>query len=351
MAHHIDGPSSLPRRNACPASHNEELAVLEKFPEAADRETEWSKDGEEKHALIASAVKERKEPEDDDLKYAYDIVISDMDTNPGETYEIVSEKEMPLAFDRFGTPDLVVYPQSIDVANVYEFKFGHTRVPNAEYNWQIKDYMLGLLDKGLESVCGKVIQPPLNSVSQYVESSEYSHTIRNGIKSILDRCHSENPAHVPGEHCKYCLARVFGTCHVYQTPALYFPRDISVEEYVKTLGPAEASKLYKTMGLALDWFSEGIKTMERMFMADEIRMEGFRKGMGREGNRTWKRPADAAATLRALAENNNIDTSKLFNMKTPKQVETVLKKVEGIDSEIAKLVTRPPGKRKMMEDE
>ena len=110
----------------------------------------------------------------------------------------------------FGTVDCLIIGG--DTLYVNDFKYGKGVPVLAEDNPQMKLYALGAYLEysflyPIKQVCLAIIQPRLNSISEWTCSIEELLAWGESIKPIAQKAFNGEGDFVPGEHCKFCRAK------------------------------------------------------------------------------------------------------------------------------------------------
>lgn len=142
------------------------------------------------------------------LEYLQSITLA-MDSPP----YVAVEKRIDYstyAPDGFGTVDCLVI--SGDTLYVNDFKYGKGVAVSAYRNTQMMLYALGAFVEysflyPIQKIHMSIVQPRLNSISEYEISVEELLEWGESIKSIAQKAFAGEGEFVPGEHCKFCKAK------------------------------------------------------------------------------------------------------------------------------------------------
>lgn len=209
--HHMFGPSSLERRELCPASYRLEEG-LPSF------ETEHAKDGTEKHAKAAAMIEAFKagkpiEEEDEAVVRAFDK-FREILPETDQPVDIFTERPLSYKYcgiEQYrGTSDVVIVTAEKIV--IIDFKFGHRPVEDAANNIQGAAYALAAMKEFQRDVAEVHFCNPV--IGQYSSHTFNDWTgIAQYILGVINRCKQEGAPAVPGEvQCRYCKAAYHGTC-------------------------------------------------------------------------------------------------------------------------------------------
>lgn len=214
--HHVFSPSTLERREACPASYKLEEG-LPSF------DTENAKEGTLKHAAIAELItayvdgKPLPDIDDVDVKSAFDKFLEIFREIPDNYLQIFTERKLSYKFCGLevynGTADVVIVtPEKVVVI---DWKFGHKEVTEAANNPQGAAYALAAMqefDCKLADV--HFYNPVIRQHSNY--TFEGMEGIRDYVMGVIAECKRDSAPAVAGEkQCRYCKAAYYGTCPAY----------------------------------------------------------------------------------------------------------------------------------------
>ena len=214
--HHVFSPSTLERREACPASYKLEEG-LPSF------DTENSKEGTLKHAAIAELItayvdgKPLPDIDDVDVKSAFDKFLEILREIPYNDLQIFTERKLSYKFCGLevynGTADVVIVtPEKVVVI---DWKFGHKEVTEAANNPQGAAYALAAMQEFDRNVADvHFYNPVIRQHSNY--TFEGMEGIRDYVMGVIAECKRDSAPAVAGEkQCRYCKAAYYGTCPAY----------------------------------------------------------------------------------------------------------------------------------------
>ena len=252
--------------------------------------------------------------------------------------------------DNWGTPDLWVYQQPIQILKIWDYKFGHRHVEIFE-NWQMLNYAAGLLAtpelKACENVELTVVQPrsyhkdgPVRTwrLSAGLLRSKYALMLAaNCAESMLPEAPTQT-----GPNCIDCDAR--HACPTLQKSA-YKIVDMQGDNVPFDL-PADA--IGKELGIMLaaqTLLKARVDGLENEVLARIKKGQAIPGWMTVQGSGREKWKSDVAEVI-ALGEMMGIDVSKPGAI-TPKQA---IKK--GLPAElVAQYSETPIGEVKLVEDD
>ena len=214
--HHVFSPSTLERREACPASYKLEDG-LPSF------DTENAKEGTLKHAAIAELItayvdgKPLPDIDDVDVKSAFDKFLEILREIPDNDLQIFTERKLSYKFCGLevynGTADVVIVtPEKVIVI---DWKFGHREVTEAANNPQGAAYALAAMQEFDRKVADvHFYNPVIHQHSNY--TFEGMEGIRDYVMGVIAECKRDSAPAVAGEkQCRYCKAAYYGTCPAY----------------------------------------------------------------------------------------------------------------------------------------
>lgn len=213
--HHVFSPSTLERREACPASYKLEEG-LPSF------DTENAKEGTAKHVAIAELITAYVDGKplpyvDVDVKAAFDKFSEILREIPDNDLQIFTERKLSYKFCGLevynGTADVVIVtPEKVIVI---DWKFGHREVTEAANNPQGAAYALAAMQEFDRKVADvHFYNPIIHQHSNY--TFEGMEGIRDYVMGVIAECKRDSAPAVAGEkQCRYCKAAYYGTCPAY----------------------------------------------------------------------------------------------------------------------------------------
>lgn len=221
----------------------------------------------------------------------------------------------------FGTVDgLIIGGNTLYVT---DFKYGKGVAVSAENNSQMKLYALGAYLEysflyPIQTIHLAIIQPRLNSISEFTLTIEELLAWGESIKPTAQKAFNGEGDFTPGEHCKFCRAKAQCRARADQYTALedfkmLKPPLLSNEEVGQILEKAEALDAW-------------VKALKEFALAECLKgkeVAGWKAVEGR-GSRSYVNQDEAFAHLKA----NGIDEAMLFERVplTVSKIEKVLKK-------------------------
>jgi hypothetical protein len=200
--HHIDGPSSLGRREACPYSRTAEQGLSE----------ETSPDAEEGTFLHECVALNKLDGLTTEQSSAVQSCIDFRESIKASSEVIEAHSEFKLRavgsdFEELytGTADEVVVTET--GISIIDWKFGRIKVEYAPDNIQMAGYALPAMQMfGKDSCTVHIHQPRINASSSYTFTNAMA--LLKYIEAVIARCKQPNAPRISGaKQCKYCKAR------------------------------------------------------------------------------------------------------------------------------------------------
>lgn len=254
---------------------------------------------------------------------------------------IAVEKKLdysPYAPEGFGTGDCIII--GANTLHVIDFKYGKGVPVSAEDNPQMKLYALGAYIAysflyAISAVKVAIVQPRLDSISEYELSVEDLLAWGESIKPIAAKAFAGEGEFVPGDHCRFCRAKALCRARA--------EFNTSLEEYKQMKPPLISNEevgqiLERAQNLAA-W----VKALEEYALAECLagnEIPGWKAVHGR----SKREFTDVDAAFKVLTT-NGIEEVMLYN-KEPlslAKVEELLGKPR-FKELLASFVNSPPGK-------
>jgi len=293
LRHSPMGPSSLERRGLCPGSYR-----LEK--DLPDQPNEYSTDGDEKHALVATILGGEtvvaKEDQLTHVEICVGIARNLMKSMPDVEMLVEHELDMtslhPLC--EVGTLDFaLVVPFRKGILR--DWKFGHLEPTEAKRNPQIAAYAIALMLKyQLTEVEVGVVCPAQDKQSVHTFTAAELMEIAKILRDVIEASAAPWAPLVPSDDaCRYCKA--FETCPAVSARAV---------ELVKItnplmLEPAQIGAILDNVKPAKKLLGQFEKRAMELAMAG-VDIPGWELGTGRP-TRVW-RPEVTIDKLKATAK-------------------------------------------------
>lgn len=214
--HHVFSPSTLERREACPASYKLEEGLPSFY-------TENSKEGTLKHEAIAELItayvdgKPLTDVDDTDVMEAFYEFLEILRGIPDKDLHIFTERRLSYKFCGLevysGTADVVIVtPEKVIVI---DWKFGHLEVTEAANNPQGAAYALAAMQEFDRKVADvHFYNPVIHQHSNY--TFEGMDGIKDYVMGVIAECKRDSAPAVAGKkQCRYCKAAYYGTCPAY----------------------------------------------------------------------------------------------------------------------------------------
>lgn len=241
--HHLFGPSSLERRELCPASFRLEADL-------PDIESEDAKNGTLLHKQIALEIETwlstgseyKYTGTDGNIEKMMNKYLEIVHAEDDREFPVETFAELPVSY-RFcgieqycGTSDVVIAAENKVI--VIDWKTGHRPVEEAADNIQGAAYALAAMQMFDRETADVHFYNPV--IGQY---SCHTFTNKNGIRDcimgVIAACKRDAAPAIPGEkQCRYCKAMSHGTC-----PALSKTTDAVAVEAEKLVPLPSLSEL------------------------------------------------------------------------------------------------------------
>lgn len=344
MKHYTYGGSTAKRTLACPAWVN----IAAKGPKL-DRSNAAADRGTLMHSIMEAVFVE---------EVTIDATLSMMRDHGLTQFDIehlrAAEKATRDLFDRYKITDFAVEPtfevsehvggstdmiaSSDDVCIVIDYKFGRGEVDvkqNAQlafYHWcaaqsnQLSDMVRG------KRFVGAIIQPAIKYDPQTYEYSddeiaEFNVNIRSAIDASMKGAATPNP----GDHCEWCPAVPYCSAKLNEAAAVIVGAFDPMQDLAKALSMVEPLKI----------FIAAVESEALNAMSQQREIPGW-KLVAKRKLRKWASESAALQALRNIGLNDD-DLLMPGELKTPAQLEKVLKKNE-IEFDVASLLdTSDPG--------
>lgn len=204
--HHPYSPSTLQRLSLCPGSYR----MSDGLPE---QKTEHAEEGTMLHKVLSEDLP------NDGLTEEQTELIEQCDafwTKLVQPEDLVCLKEKPLkVMDgenvlTEGTADVVIVHAN-NTADVIDWKFGRNPAPEANQNYQLAAYALGVFQEyGVSEVTAHIFQPRIFAHTSY--TFQKPEAILHNIRVIIERAKNDKELVLcaSDEACRYC--RAASTC-------------------------------------------------------------------------------------------------------------------------------------------
>jgi hypothetical protein len=223
----------------------------------------------------------------------------------------------------FGTVDCLIIGG--DTLYVTDFKYGKGIPVSAENNPQMKLYALGAYQAysflyPIKSIHLAIIQPRLNSISEFTLSFDELLAWGESIKPIAQKAYNGEGEFVPGEHCKFCRAKAQCRARAEQYTAL--------DDFKQLKPPLISNEEVGEILIKAENLDAWVKALKEYALAEVLKgkeIAGWKAVEGR-GSRTF---VDQDAAFKWLIE-HNVDEAMLYE-RTPltvAKIEKVLAKQE-----------------------
>jgi hypothetical protein len=371
-------PSGAHRWMSCPAS----MAVESEIP---DQTSAYAEEGTKAHALAEALLRVELNGCDGPDVFDAEAMLADADEDMrehvGKYVDLVlrmSQNHTLLVEQRvnfgaaigvpedeaFGTSDAVILTADGEELMVVDLKYGQGVRVSAEENEQLMLYALGALNEfamlgDFKRVRLVIHQPRLDSVSEwdctvehlmaFAEKAKYA-ALQCQNASVFHRSKALEPSssyfYPTNEGCRFC--RYAGKCEALarHVNGVVFDDFEAIGEPLKPeqLLPDKLGRALDAAPLIEHWLKAVRAEAERQAFAGQppIGKDGpYKLVQGRMGNRKFRDEAEAEAALKAMRLKQ--DEMYTFNLKTPPQLEKVLKENPRKWAKLQPLITQTEG--------
>ncbi|OXE36623.1 MAG: hypothetical protein CGW95_06535 [Phenylobacterium zucineum] len=197
------------------------------------------------------------------------------------------------------TLDSAIVPKVRGELLVCDLKTGAGVAVDAVNNGQGVIYAILAYDQysmvtDITSVRIMIVQPPLNSVSEWVLSIEELEQWRTKVIEAATAAQAGNVAATPGEkQCRWCSKAA--TCTelnnlVFEAVEANDPKDIATDDLAEAMSKVEM----------IEGWIKSIRAETERRLLDGRTVAGWKLVQGKRGNRQWSKPADAEALLKSM---------------------------------------------------
>jgi hypothetical protein len=354
--HAVASPSQLYRIMACPGSLFEALKAPISPPSS------YALDGTHKHEITSGLILSKPEAKvlfdkleiedknavEDCLDFAKDLF------GKYENPHIEIEKRVTLeSWDLasiWGTLDLsVATPKVVHIA---DWKFGSGVQVFVQDNEQLLAYAAGKVGYHSDTnfncdIFMHIVQPHINHFdTTHITYADLQNWVFESLEPALNRAEQEDAPYFPGEkQCKFCPSAM--TCRARLTAAQETARDVfRIHSKLAITTKDELATILQRIR-AINKYASQIEAYAVAELAHGRGFPGFKMVSGRS-TRKWANEDSAEAWLLG---NSGIKEGDLFNKKfiSPAQAEKLDRHLKKND-DFKKLVDKPPGKPKMVDE-
>ena len=366
MAHDINGPSQLKKRELCPGSAKAESEIKDaelmddELPENPAEIADFRARGNLGHAWMAAAIRGKTTPpltEDlaEPCAIAFDMaqnivnVVGNLRPLPEGKPIVLVEHRVSLGFlgiPEDGTIDYaLVWPGVLGI--MLDWKFGVVWTDNPRWNRQVQGYVCGLAnDFALPEVWGGIGQPDLAPdlrcrISGF--DQRHIHAAETDIKRIIAWTKVADPPLRPGKHCMFCAAK--DACQARQEYGAQLSVIKSPAGVFFAGDPASRRVLWEKLNIAIKTLETAKEKIVGLMVSDRsVTMDGYEVGSGR-GKRVWKNDDVAMAALMALVSEKGGDPEMVAPRKlvSPAEAEKLVGKAKKVQERLEPLIEKVPG--------
>lgn len=316
MSHsNIVGGSTAKRLINCPGSR---ALVAEMPPQPTSKHAE---EGSRLHNAMHMILSHGDSVEDyaDNAKLIFALDALDQ-IDPDKQLEFATE--VNVHFDEFlagvyGSCDLVGRVDGRAV--VLDWKFGDGVAVDVEENEQLMFYTaagmrtkeLAWVFDGVDEIELIIVQPPYVKrwTTTKARIKEFERTLYDAVQASF----KSDPPYASGDHCRWCAAKP--VC-----PLLTGKLERAVATKIKAIDTRKLADALEMATLAEDW-AKSVRELAQTMLENNAPVPGW-KLVPKRPTRQW---ANAERAREAL-EQMGLDSEELIELKSPAQVEKVLKK-------------------------
>ncbi|AYO30228.1 DUF2800 domain-containing protein [Biomaibacter acetigenes] len=238
----------------------------------------------------------------------------------------------------FGTGDCIIIGG--DTLHIIDFKYGKGVPVSAEDNPQMKLYALGALSAysilySIKKVKMSIVQPRLDSISEWEISAADLLTWGESIKPIAQKAFNGEGNFVPGDHCRFCRAKALCRARA--------EFNMSLESYNMMKPPIISNQEVGEILIKAQDLVKWVKDLEEYALSECLAGNDIPGWKAVEG-RSVRQFTDQEAAFKVLMA-NGIDEAMLYERKplTLASVEKLLGKAK-FKELLDAYVETPPGK-------
>lgn len=317
MAHsNIVGGSTAKRLINCPASRKL-VAELPEKPSSKYAE-EGSRLHDAMHMILSHGYKVEDYPDNEKVVLALDSLNQ---IDPNSELEFVTE--VNVHFDSFlagvyGSCDLA--GRIRNRAIILDWKFGDGVIVDAEENEQLMFYAaagmrtpeLRWVFENIDEIELVIVQPPY--VKRWLTTPGRIKAFERALFDAVQTSFRPDAPFAAGDHCRWCAAKP--VC-----PLLTGQLERAVATKIKAIDAEKMTNALAFAILAEDW-AKSVRELAQQMLENNAAIPGW-KLVPKRPTRQW---VDAEAARKAF-EQMGFDSSELMAIKSPAQVEKIVKKL------------------------
>ena len=302
MAHSkIVGGSSAERVIKCAAS----VKLSQQMPPQVENQD--MRDGTRRHELLQAVLEDKVDSrniDDEKVLAALDLFDNEVDPKGEALFDLEKRVHYIWNPDVFGTVDMIGALNK-DTAYVLDWKTGDGHLVTAEENYQLLFYAAAALSCGHWAFQHRtyveliIVQPPVvrRWRTDKARLREFEHELRMALAAA-----ERDTAPHPGEHCKWCPAKVI-------CPAMNGARDRLIKAQLDAL-PAEALTSILNDAEQVESVIETARKMALSILEKGGTVPGF-KLVPKRATRSWIKEDEAKAAVLALGVKEDRKSTRL----------------------------------------
>jgi len=243
------------------------------------------------------------------MRIAGEYVALCQELHAGKGGQMVVEQTLPIdhitgEHRAKSTVDFAIIPSAGDTELlIADLKTGAGVAVSAENSGQMQLYALALLDEyilttDIKTVRMMIIQPPLNSVSEWVQTVEQLEGFRARVNAAMRLAMSASPTPIPGtKQCRWCAKKA--VCKALNDDVFEAVEtvDVSTKETSALVTDAELAEAMARIETIEAWTKAVRAEVERRLLAGQ-HVEGWKLVQGKNGNRMWVSDTEAEALFK-----------------------------------------------------
>lgn len=247
-----------------------------------------------------------------------------------------------------GTLDLAIIDGPGTRAALVDYKFGISFVDAPAYNWQMKCYAVGLLEKypTLKTIAAYIVQPNVDEQWQLktaIYTADEIEEYREQIRAIVKAARSPDAAIIPGEkQCKFCRAKL--VCPARQEQSLVPIGTFDVDNYIANITPKDRATIYERAKMVANYCKSIMGAVEIAAITKGIEVDGYELQPGRSSN-NFK--PEAAEVLEQLAAENGKPIDAVYELISPSNAYKIFGKTKKTKELLEPVIVTTKGELKL----
>jgi len=293
-------------------------------------------------------------PEHMRMAYEYVTICQELHAAKGGT--MLVEQTLPIdhitgEYRAKSTLDFGIVPGAGDTELlVADLKTGSGVAVNAEGNGQARMYALAMLDEyslttDIKTVRMLIVQPSMNSVSEWVQTVDELEAFRERVKTAMTLAMSPSPTPIPGtKQCRWCAKKAVCKALNDDVFEAVDATDVSTKETSHLVTDEQLAEAMARIETIEAWTKAVRAEVERRLLAGQ-NVEGWKLVQGKKGNRMWVSKPDAEELFKQFRIPDSAIYEQVFISPTSAE-KLVKEKVLGPRQweKVQELITQTEGK-------